>query len=60
MEVSNLVSHLKYVNFNGFTLNIEEKMQLDLSLQRLATDFKFDELLFWGKITGTFQLKFKL
>ncbi len=53
MEVSQLASHLKYINFNGVTLNIEERLQLDLSLQKLAVDFKFDELLFWGKVTGT-------
>jgi len=56
MEVSNIDSHLKYVNFNGVTLNIDERLQLDLSLQRLATDFKFDEILFWGKVTGTFLI----
>jgi hypothetical protein len=27
-------------------------MNLDLSLQKLQLDFGFEELLFWGKITG--------
>ncbi len=52
MEVENFNSHLKYVNTNGVTLNIEERMNLDLALQKLQNDFSFDETLFWGKIIG--------
>ena len=32
MEYSNIRDHLKYINANGVTLSIEEKMNLDLSL----------------------------
>ena len=32
MEVSQIANHLKYVNANGVTLNIEERLNLDLSL----------------------------
>jgi hypothetical protein len=32
MEVENISSHLKYVNSNGVTLNIEERMNLDLAI----------------------------
>lgn len=41
MEVENLESHLKYVNANGVTLNIDERLNLDLSLQKLHLDFNF-------------------
>jgi hypothetical protein len=52
MEVENLESHLKYVNTNGVTLNIDERLNLDLALQKLHLDFNFEELLFWGKVNG--------
>ena len=32
MEVENIDNHLKYVNANGVTLSIDEKMNLDLAL----------------------------
>jgi hypothetical protein len=57
MEVENLESHLKYVNTNGVTLNIDERLNLDLALQKLHLDFNFEELLFWGKVNGECRLK---
>ena len=51
MEYSAIRDHLKYINANGVTLSIEEKMNLDLSLQKLHLDFGFEELLLWGKIS---------
>ena len=50
MEVSNLNSHLKYLEINGCTLNIEEKAKLNLAFEELISDLKTDELYFWGKI----------
>jgi hypothetical protein len=35
MEVENFDYTLKYINLNGVTLNIDEKVQLKLSLQQL-------------------------
>jgi hypothetical protein len=32
MEIEKFEKHLKYVNLNGVTLNIEEKLQLKLAL----------------------------
>jgi len=32
MEVSTLADNLKYFSTNGATLNVEEKLQLDLAL----------------------------
>jgi hypothetical protein len=52
MEYSAIRDHLKYVNANGVTLSIEERMNLDLALQKLHLDFGFEELLLWGKING--------
>lgn len=52
MESSSLDQQLKYVNLNGVTLNIEEKLQLQLAFQQLQNDFKLEELFFWGKING--------
>ena len=54
MEVESIAQHLKYVNASGVTLNIEERMNLDIALQKLKNDFAFDEVLFWGKIIGKF------
>ncbi len=53
MEVDQIANHLKYINCNGVTLNIEERMNLNLSLNKLHNDYTFEELLFWGKINGT-------
>lgn len=55
MEHSTIRDHLKYINANGLTLNLEERMNLDLSLQKLQIDFNFEELLLWGKVTGRFK-----
>jgi hypothetical protein len=54
MEYSVMRDHLKYINANGLTLNLEERMNLDLSLQKLQIDFAFEELLLWGKVTGKY------
>eukprot|EP00352_Strombidinopsis_acuminata_P008199 CAMPEP_0176372962 /NCGR_PEP_ID=MMETSP0126-20121128/25728_1 /TAXON_ID=141414 ORGANISM="Strombidinopsis acuminatum, Strain SPMC142" /NCGR_SAMPLE_ID=MMETSP0126 /ASSEMBLY_ACC=CAM_ASM_000229 /LENGTH=50 /DNA_ID=CAMNT_0017732955 /DNA_START=31 /DNA_END=183 /DNA_ORIENTATION=- len=50
MEVSNLKNHLKYLEINGCTLNIEEKAKLGLAFEELISDLKNEELFFWGKI----------
>jgi len=52
MEHSVIRDQIKYINANGLTLSLEERMNLDLSLQKLQVDFSFEELLLWGKITG--------
>jgi radial spoke head protein 9 len=54
MEIENIESHLKYINQNGVTLSIDERLNLDLALQKLQLDFDFEELLFWGKINGNY------
>lgn len=57
MEVDSFDYTLKYVNLNGVTLNIEERLQLKLSLGQLQCDMKLDTVYFWGKIIG--KIKFK-
>ena len=52
MELSRLSSELKYVEINGVTLNIDERMRLDLGCMELANDIKNNKLCFWGKIRG--------
>ena len=52
MEVENISTHMKYVNANGVTLSIDERMHLDLALQKLQIELGHEELLFWGKING--------
>lgn len=52
MDIEEFDSQLKYININGVTLNIEERMQLQLAFQQLQNDIIADEVLFWGKITG--------
>lgn len=52
MEVENLESELKYINANGVTLSIDERLNLELALSKLQLDFGFEQLLFWGKING--------
>ena len=52
MEYTSIRDHLKYINANGLTLSIDERLNLDLSLQKLQVDFGFEELLLWGKVTG--------
>jgi hypothetical protein len=52
MEHSVIRDQIKYINANGLTLSLEERMNLDLSLQKLQVDFNFEELLLWGKVNG--------
>lgn len=52
MEVEQISNHLKYLNCNGVTLNIEERLNLELATKKLSSDYEFEELLFWGKIIG--------
>jgi hypothetical protein len=59
MEYTAIRDQLKYINANGITLNLDERMNLDLALQKLQLDLGFEELLFWGKLNGnnfTFNL----
>lgn len=38
--------------FNGVTLNLEERLKLEISLNDLQMNIQSEEILFWGKIIG--------
>ena len=40
------------MNQVGSTLNIDERIKLELVLSKLAEKGDFDKLLLWGKIEG--------
>jgi len=52
MDAESLDSSLKYINLNGVTLNIEERLHIKLSLSQLQNDLHLDQVFFWGKIIG--------
>lgn len=48
-----LENKMKYISdFNGVTLNIEERMKLEIALNNLYMNIKSDEMWFWGKVIG--------
>ena len=54
MEVSKISTELKYIETNGRTLNVEERIRLDLAFETLAKDLPTtaSPLYLWGKISG--------
>lgn len=54
MEVSRIQSDLKYVEANGVTLSVEERMKLDLAFEVLRNELPSHagSLYFWGKVRG--------
>ncbi len=40
---------------NGVTLNVDEKMNVSLSIQQLKLEMGFEETLFWGKVEGKYS-----
>ena len=52
MEASTICDNLKYLAENGVTLSIDERMHLELALVELQEKLSFEELQFWGKISG--------
>lgn len=52
MELSKFQQELKFVNQLGQTLNIEERMRLELALLKITENYKFDNIYFWGRIEG--------
>jgi hypothetical protein len=52
MEVESFDYTLKYINLNGVTLNVDEKLQLKLSLGQLQSELALENIFFWGKIIG--------
>ena len=52
MEASTICENLKYLAENGVTLSIDERMHLELALVQVQEKLCFEELQFWGKISG--------
>lgn len=45
-------SELKFVEINGCTLSVDERMRIDIGSQELAHQINASNLYFWGKIRG--------
>ena len=52
MEATCIADNLKYLAENGVTLSIDERMHLELALVQVQEKLKYEELQFWGKISG--------
>ena len=54
MNIHNdLEESLNYIAlFNGTTLNLEERLKLEIALDELQISVKSEEIFFWGKIIG--------
>ena len=47
-------NQLKYIEQNGNTLNIDEKMQICLAIKQLRIDLNVKSVKLVGKITGKY------
>ena len=55
MEASSFQEHVKHLAAAGsVTLNIEERMQLELALDLLQEKMRFELVQLWGKVNGKF------
>ena len=52
MDILDFSEEIKNFRHNGTTLNLDERMQLEMSLNTLQASIETDELVFWGKIEG--------
>ena len=52
MDVLDFSEEIKNFRHNGVTLNLDERMQLDMALSTLQARIECEELQFWGKIEG--------
>jgi radial spoke head protein 9 len=52
MNIKNLEFELKYLNQVGASLDIDERIKLELALLNLTNIHPADQTLFWGKIEG--------
>ena len=52
MEFNDFSNHLQYVERNGVTLNIEEKMNLGMAVHTLKADLHLTKVYMLAKITG--------
>jgi len=52
VDCLDLSEEFKHFSHNGATLNLDERMQLEMSLGQLRCSIEADEVMFWGKVTG--------
>lgn len=52
VDILDISEELKNFASNGVTLNIEERIQLEMALHELQSKINAEELMFWGKING--------
>lgn len=52
MDILDFSEEIKNFRHNGVTLNLDERMQLDMALNTLRARIETEELVFWGKIEG--------
>ena len=53
MDADRISENLKYLAAaSSTTLNIDERMNLDLALAQLSSSVKFESFELWGKING--------
>ena len=52
MDILDFSEEIKNFRHNGVTLNLDERMQLEMALCTLQAKIETEELVFWGKIEG--------
>eukprot|EP00347_Sterkiella_histriomuscorum_P023716 403333631 len=52
MDILDLHEEIKNLKFNGLTLNLDERVQLEAAIMKLQTTWRCEEMQFWGKIQG--------
>lgn len=52
VDILDISEELKNFASNGVTLNIEERIQLEMALHELQSKINAEEIMFWGKING--------
>ena len=52
MDILDLSEEIKNLRHNGVTLNLDERMQIEMALNALQASSEADELTFWGKVEG--------
>ena len=55
--VQNSLQYLQESHQLSVTLNVQERMQLDLALAELFEKLKFEHLYFWGKVRGKLYIQ---
>ena len=52
MDILDFSEEIKNFRHNGVTLNLDERMQIEMALNTLQGRIDTEELVFWGKVNG--------